>query len=89
VKTEVGITNHIAVQGLRCYQYSVHPVINNEEFIGKTVGRRKRPVDTFAYIDPLQRSLGPIRVKRGVYHFRTHKEADQWLMDHLTRKLES
>lgn len=25
-------------------------------------------------------------IPKGVYRFHTHEEADQWLMDHLTRK---
>jgi len=25
-------------------------------------------------------------IPKGVYRFRTHEEADQWLMDHLVRK---
>lgn len=62
------------------------PGINNEDFIGKTVGRRKRPADTLAYIDPLQRAIGPLPIKKGVYRFRTHEEADKWLTDRLTRK---
>jgi hypothetical protein len=67
----------------------VHPAINSDESIGRTVGRRKPPTDSLAYATGLQRtlgSLGKIPVKRGVYRFRTHEEADRWLMDHLTRK---
>jgi hypothetical protein len=71
--------------------FQVHAVINNEEFIGKTVGRRKNPADSLTYVDGLQRTVtcfAPTRIKRGVYKFHTHEEADQWLTDHLIRKQE-
>ena len=67
-------------------------VINIEETIGKTVGRRKLPVHSFDYGLGLQASLGQLfrsHVPKGVFRFRSHEEADQWLMDHLTRKLEN
>jgi hypothetical protein len=64
----------------------MHSVINTEELIGKTVGRRKPPADPFACSDALQRCLPPIPVRKGVYRFLTHEEADQWLMNRLTRK---
>jgi hypothetical protein len=64
----------------------MHPVINTEEHIGKTVGRRKRPGDPFVYCDALQRSLPPIPIRKGVYRFFTHEEANRWLMNQLTRK---
>jgi len=70
----------------------MNPVVNCEEWIGKTVGRRKA-------IDPLLlnpqdrasaeawRNAGMVpRIRKGVYRFHSHEEADQWLMDHLTRK---
>lgn len=28
------------------------------------------------------------RIRKGVYRFNSHEEADQWLMDHLTQKPE-
>lgn len=67
----------------------MEPVVNCEEFIGKTVGRRVRPSDPLSTASGLQRSLAslcPLRIKRGVYRFNSHEEADQWLMDRLTRK---
>jgi hypothetical protein len=67
----------------------MHVVVNCEEFIGKTVGRRGRPLDPLSQVSALQRSLAglcPLRIPRGVYRFSSHQEADQWLMDHLTRK---
>lgn len=74
------------------YGCSVHPVINNEESIGKTVGRRiaAHPLR----LDPKRRNnAGAWRsagltpgISKGVYRFHSHEEADQWLMDRLTRK---
>jgi hypothetical protein len=67
--------------------------VNLEEKIGKIVGKRRMPKDSFAYAMQLQeagvelaKSLGWPRIPRGVYKFRTHEEADEWLMMHLTRK---
>lgn len=70
----------------------MHAVVNCEEFIGKTVGRRV-PVDSMK-INPsdiesnrLWREHGfRPRIRKGVYRFHSHEEADQWLLDHLTRK---
>ncbi len=68
------------------------PVINLEENIGKTVGRRTPPRDAFAYGMGLQKTgaqllatFGHKGVPRGVYRFHSHEEADAWLMKHLTR----
>ena len=62
-------------------------VINVEETIGKQVGRRKPPTDPLRVEDSkIQRALDyqrafPCRMpKRGVYRFRTHEEADLWMM---------
>jgi len=68
------------------------PVINLEDPVGKTVGRRRVPdplrvVPSEKRSNELWRKAGfaaPIR--KGVYRFHSHEEADQWLMDHLTRK---
>jgi hypothetical protein len=69
------------------------PAINFEEKIGKTVGRRRMPGDPFAYGMALQKngielskSLGLRGIPRGVFRFRSHEEADAWLMKQLTRK---
>jgi hypothetical protein len=70
----------------------VEPIINLDDPVGKTVGRRKAPRDSLSYALDLQRTLNqmaPLRMPRGVYRFRSHEEADAWLMDHLTRKRES
>ena len=69
------------------------PVINMEETIGKTVGRRRavaplRLLPSETESNKHWRDAGwELRARRGVYRFKTHEEADQWLMDHLTRKL--
>lgn len=73
----------------------MNPVVNCEEFIGKTVGRL-RPINPLE-IDHRQqvsakawRDAGMVpRIRKGVYRFRSHEEADQWQMDHLTRKPEN
>ena len=66
-----------------------YPVINIEETIGKTVGRRKprrgltlegsRKVD----MERWRRVHGGVGVPRGVYRFETHEEADAWMMKNL------
>lgn len=70
----------------------MEPIINHDEFIGKTVGRRAAPRDSLKYALGLQRvvnEFGGLRVPRGVFRFRTYEEADAWLMGHLTRKREN
>jgi hypothetical protein len=67
----------------------VEPIINLDDPVGKTVGRRRAPKDSLSYALGLQRisnALSPSRIPRGVYRFRSHEEADAWLMDHMTRK---
>ena len=68
------------------------PVINLEEKIGKTVGRR-------VPADPLKIQPGEIedarawslafpgvrRSRPGVYKFHSHEEADAWLMNRRTK----
>lgn len=59
-----------------------HPVINVEETIGKWVGRKKP-----AYPSRIQdtgrdyyKALGFSVCPKGVYRFRSHEEADQWMI---------
>jgi hypothetical protein len=65
------------------------PVINLEDKIGKTVGRRLVPNPLRVRENEIQeakewrRGFGGIRVPRGVFRFRSHEEADAWLMKHL------
>ena len=69
------------------------PVINIEEKIGKTVGRRTLPRDAFAFGMALQktgadlsRAFGQPRFPRGAFKFHSHEEADAWLMKYLTKR---
>ena len=67
-------------------------MINMEEKIGKTVGRRQLPANITDYGLGLQTSLGKLflsHIPKGVSRFHSHQEADKWLMDHLTRKRET
>jgi hypothetical protein len=63
--------------------------------VQKTVGRQTTP-------NQLEVRLGDaaskkrwrdagfgISIPKGVYRFKSHEEADEWLMDHLTRKPET
>lgn len=72
------------------------PCINVEERIERVVGRRtKAPsalslaahstADAVAW----RRAFGGLRVRRGVYRFRTHEEADAWLWRMMTRPIRS
>jgi len=68
------------------------PAINMEEEIGKTVGRRLggsplRVLPSETESNRKWRDSGyGVHARRGVYRFKSHEEADQWLMDRLTRK---
>jgi hypothetical protein len=70
----------------------MHPVVNIEDPVGKVVGKRAKLTES-NYIDyalGMQKCLGSFpqsKFPRGVYRFKSHEEADQWLMDHLIRKL--
>ena len=66
------------------------PIANLKETPGKVVGRRgppnglvlseaQRAENAVAW----QRALGGLRVRRGVYRFRTHEEADAWLWEKI------
>ena len=72
------------------------PIINLEEAIGKTVGRRVAPRDSFRYGMGVQRAgveLGKalkVRfVPRGVFRFHSHEEADAWMMKYIARQKRS
>jgi hypothetical protein len=70
----------------------VKPIINLDDPVGKTVGRRTAP-------DPLR--LAPSEklakkqwadagffpaIRKGVYRFHTHEEADEWLWKMMIRR---
>jgi hypothetical protein len=68
------------------------PFINVEDKIDKVVGRRtKSPdalsVETSRKADAIAwcKSFGGVGVPRGVYRFRTHEEADEWLWRMIAR----
>ena len=66
---------------------------NSEETPGKVVGHRHPPTDGLAAGDAQRiadarawkRALRTFPVPKGVYRFRTHEEADDWLWQMLTR----
>jgi hypothetical protein len=69
------------------------PLINVEETIDKTVGRRRRApepllVETSNKAEAIawRQAFGGIRVPRGIHRFRTHAEADEWLWKMITRR---
>lgn len=71
----------------------MEPVVNIQEPVGKVVGRRVARKDTLALVPGEIEDVKAWRaafptpfVPRGVYRFRSHEEADQWLWKMLTRK---
>jgi hypothetical protein len=69
------------------------PFINLEEKIDRFVGRRTGTPDglsvaTSNKADAIvwQKSFGGLRVRPGVYRFKTHEEADQWLLKRMARR---
>jgi hypothetical protein len=75
-------------------QDGVKPFVNLEEFPGKVVGRRRLPADPLA-LRPAnriedarawKRAFRTMPIPKGVYRFRTHEEADEWLWTMLTRR---
>ncbi|MBT5706609.1 MAG: hypothetical protein HOI66_09825 [Verrucomicrobia bacterium] len=68
-----------------------YSVINVQEFIGKTVGRRKTRApfaDKSLGREAMIRSrelFGGVCVPRGVYRFKSHSEADQWMMQKIAQ----
>jgi hypothetical protein len=81
----------VASAGSGAYSGAMHPVVNIDEKIGKTVGRRKIK-DSLVYGLGLQKSLAQIREEagfprfpRGVFKFRSFEEADAWMMRYMTK----
>ena len=69
----------------------MHPVVNIDEKIGKTVGRRKIK-DSLVYGLGLQKSLARIREEagfprfpKGVFKFHSFEEADAWMIRYMTK----
>jgi hypothetical protein len=68
------------------------PFINVGENIDRFVGQRTKTPDGLSLsaskkADSIawRKSFGGVRVPRGVYRFKTHEEADQWLWRMITR----
>jgi len=68
------------------------PIVNLEEKIGKTVGKRVAPSDAFAAGMKLQEMAVQFHkrfknrwARTGVYRFKTHEEADEWMMRMLAQ----
>jgi hypothetical protein len=68
------------------------PLINVEEKIDRFVGRRTKAPDalstaTSSKADAVawQKAFGGLRTPRGVFRFKTHEEADEWLWRMITR----
>ena len=73
----------------------MHPVVNIEDPVGKVVGKRVPPTklisssqETEANRQWAATGFSP-RIKKGVYKFKSHEEADQWLMDLSIQKPEN
>lgn len=81
----------VASAGTGVYSCGMYPVVNIDEKIGKTVGRRQIK-DSLVYGFGLQKSLARIREEapfprfpKGVFKFRSFEEADAWTMHYLTK----
>jgi hypothetical protein len=68
------------------------PFINVEEKIDRFVGRRTKTPDSFQAGMLLQETAGELHKSfkhhwcpKGVYRFKTHEEADQWMTKMLAR----
>jgi hypothetical protein len=68
------------------------PFINVEEKIDRFVGRRTKTPDALSTATSNKansiawcKAFGGVRVPRGVYRFKTHEEADQWLWQMIAR----
>lgn len=68
------------------------PVVNVDEDVVRTVGRRPRPADPLSVASSRrsdarawQRVFGGVRVARGVYRFHSHEEADEWMWQTIAR----
>ena len=66
--------------------------INYEEHIGKTVGRRTEISDPFEYAMGLQKiasellkTTGRGLCAKGIFKFKSHEEADAWMLGMLAR----
>jgi hypothetical protein len=69
------------------------PSAHDEDFPGKVVGHRRPPADNLKLTGAQRindarawkQALRTVPIPKGVYRFRTHEEADEWLWQMLTR----
>ncbi len=68
------------------------PLINVEEKIDRFVGRRTIAPDALSTATSnkadavgWQKAFGGLRTPRGVFRFKTHEEADEWMIKMLAR----
>jgi hypothetical protein len=68
--------------------------LDEQEFTPKVVGRRHSPSDSLR-IAPADRpedarawkaALRELPIRKGIYRFRTHEEANEWLWQRLTSR---
>jgi hypothetical protein len=68
--------------------------LEDQEFKPKIVGRRHHPSDGLSLAAARtaddarawKRALGLLPIRKGVYRFKTHEEADRWLWERLTSR---
>ncbi len=66
--------------------------VNVGEKIGKTVGRRRSAAEAFATAMKLQNTANQLQdhlegiCPKGVFRFKTHGEADEWLLKWMSRR---
>ena len=64
----------------------MQPVINLEEEPGKVVGRRQPATNDYdQLVDASRAIMRRLPFPKGVYRFRTHEEADEWMEKHILR----
>jgi hypothetical protein len=64
----------------------VEAVVNLQEEFGKVVGRRRYSVKDYDRILANSTALMPrLPFPKGVFRFRSHEEADEWINQHLMR----
>ena len=67
-------------------------IVNFGEKIGKTVGHRRPAADAFATAMKLQKTANQLQAHlegicpKGVFRFKTHEEADEWLLKWMSRR---
>jgi hypothetical protein len=85
----------VALEGrnMYCDPMEPRPVINIEENIGKTVGRRVAPRDPLSVAQSnkstaaaWRRALPYRLAPKGVFRFKSHQEANEWMIRHTGPK---